>query len=173
MKTLFTLILCPALVSGLMLAGCSSSEDAAKTEPTPPPAGEMTRTDTAPATVPDTPTPPDVVKTETPPADRPSTPPATPPQADQPPVTTTPQKTGMMMWSVQIGAFKAESGADKTVSEAKTKFNAFAVYKDYDSVTGFYKVTVGSFQLRDDAAKLKEKVRAQGYPEAFVVEVRR
>ena len=79
---------------------------------------------------------------------------------------------GAMMWSVQIGAFKAESGAFQLVSEAKNKFKQ-PVYKQYDPVSGFYKVTVGSFQTHDQAAQFKSEVQAKGYQDAFLVEVRR
>jgi cell division septation protein DedD len=81
-------------------------------------------------------------------------------------------RAGAMMWSVQLGAFRHESGALQLVEELKQKFNQ-PVYKRYDAVTGFYKVTLGSYQNRDDAARFKLDVQSRGYPDAFVVEVAR
>jgi cell division septation protein DedD len=80
--------------------------------------------------------------------------------------------SGAMMWSVQIGAFKAEAGALQLVSDAKNKFKQ-PVYKQYDPVSGFYKVNVGSFQAREQAAQFKAEVQTKGYQDAFLVEVRR
>lgn len=76
------------------------------------------------------------------------------------------------MWSVQLGAFKSEAGALQLIGEVKQKFNQ-PVYKRYDAVTGFYKVTLGSYQTRDDASRFKLDVQSRGYPDAFVVEVAR
>jgi cell division septation protein DedD len=76
------------------------------------------------------------------------------------------------MWSVQIGAFKAEAGATSLLNEAKAKMNQ-PVYKDYDPVSGLYKVTIGSFQTREQATQFKEEVIGKGYSGAFSVEVRR
>jgi cell division septation protein DedD len=80
--------------------------------------------------------------------------------------------SGTMMWSVQLGAFKSEAGALQLIEEVKKKFNQ-PVYKRYDAVTGFYKVTLGSYQLREDASRFKLDVQSRGYPDAFVVEVAR
>jgi cell division septation protein DedD len=180
----FTAILTAgALAAALTMVGCSSSEEAAKSSEVPS-GPSMTRTDTNVPTVPETPTPPESKKTELPTTEKnvppeqvktQTTPPVTQeqvPETQTPQTTQTPQKTGMMMWSVQIGAFKQEAGAVKTLNEAKVKFNQ-PVYKDYDAVTMFYKVTVGSFQTREQASQFKEEVRSKGYAEAFVVEVRR
>ncbi|MBN1446443.1 MAG: SPOR domain-containing protein, partial [Bacteroidetes bacterium] len=81
-------------------------------------------------------------------------------------------RAGTMMWSVQLGAFKNESGAFELVEELKKKFN-HPVYKRYDPATGYYKVTMGSFQDRDQAANFKMEVQSRGYPDAFTVEVAR
>jgi cell division septation protein DedD len=82
------------------------------------------------------------------------------------------KNAGLMMWSVQIGAFKEENGAIRLVQEAKSALNQ-PIYKDYDPVSGFYKVTVGSFTSQEQASRFKQDVRAAGYPDAFTVEVRR
>ncbi|MDT8324714.1 MAG: SPOR domain-containing protein [Bacteroidota bacterium] len=81
-------------------------------------------------------------------------------------------RSGAMMWSVQLGAFKSESGAFELVDELRKKFNQ-PVYKRYDAATGYYKVTLGSFQEREQAAAFKADVQSRGYPDAFTVEVAR
>ncbi len=111
----------------------------------------------------DTPTPP---KTETPAVQETAPPPAPAPTPAVSP------RSGAMMWSVQLGAFKNESGAFELVSELKKKFNQ-PVYKRYDAATGYYKVTLGSFQEREQAAEFKLDVQSRGYPDAFTVEVAR
>lgn len=98
------------------------------------------------------------------------------PESTTPPKTTTEPsvapRAGTMMWSVQLGAFKHESGAFGLIEEVKKKFN-HPVYKRYDPASGYYKVTLGSFQDREHAAKLKTEVQSLGYPDAFLVEVAR
>ncbi|MFA6234516.1 MAG: SPOR domain-containing protein [Bacteroidota bacterium] len=79
---------------------------------------------------------------------------------------------GSMMWSVQLGAFKSEAGAFQLIEELKQKFNQ-PVYKRYDPVTGYYKVTLGSYQTREKAGEFKLEVQSRGYPDAFTVEVAR
>jgi cell division septation protein DedD len=81
-------------------------------------------------------------------------------------------KTGAPMWSVQLGAFRQESGATQMVTELKQKFNQ-PVYRSFDAASGFYKVTLGSFPNREQATAYKMEVQARGYPDAFVVEVTR
>jgi cell division septation protein DedD len=63
-------------------------------------------------------------------------------------------------------------GALQLVDEIKQKFNQ-PVYKNYDPVSGYYKVTLGSFQSREDATRFRLDVQSRGYPDAFIVEVPR
>lgn len=86
--------------------------------------------------------------------------------------TAAPPNAGSMMWSVQLGAFKSEAGAFQLIEEIKQKFNQ-PVYKRYDPVTGYYKVTLGSYQTREKAGEFKLEVQSRGYPDAFTVEVAR
>ncbi len=174
------------LCSGLTFWGCSSSEETATKEEKQP-AREFKQVEPQKETLPKTDTP-DVDKQEMPstekniPADQQKQPEVKPqtksvkqsgdtePQYEQ----QQQQQTGSaaLMWSVQIGAFKAESGAFQLVADAKNKFKQ-PVYKQYDPVSGFYKVTVGSFQMKDQASQFKTEVQAKGYQDAFLVEVRR
>jgi cell division septation protein DedD len=169
------LFLAASLIVSSAFIGCSSSEESTDDLGVPP-QGEFQRidaddeitpiiTDTDASADGELPTTEKNVPTRAPepqPAATQETPPA---QQTQP-------ARGMMMWSVQIGAFKVESCAIALVNEAKAKFNQ-PVYKDFDPVTNFYKVNVGSFSTREQAAQFKLEVQSKGYPDAFTVEARR
>jgi cell division septation protein DedD len=174
-------------LAGLLLLACSSSDELSGTEQT---GNEADRSfqrvdDGDEPVIPETDEPVrlEIVEDEdVPGTERPvpvrveaSGQPAQPAVQDASPEVATPATQphgGSMMWSVQIGAFKTESGAFTLVEEAKKKFNQ-PVYKRYDPVTGFYKVTLGSFPVREQAADFKAEVQSRGYPDAFTVEVAR
>lgn len=106
-------------------------------------------------------------------------PPVTPPSRQESMQQTAPAATpaaspqsGSMMWSVQLGAFKSEAGAFQLIEDLKKKFNQ-PLYKRYDPVTGYYKVTLGSFPTREQAGEYKLEVQSRGFPDAFTVEVAR
>ncbi|PLX32469.1 MAG: hypothetical protein C0600_02485 [Ignavibacteria bacterium] len=168
----------------LAWSGCSSSEelsssDAESTQED----GAFTRVDKEESIIPETEEPVEIEVVEDEPAAEPQnvpvqTPAGTPETVEHEVENVAPTqpaaapKTGAMMWSVQLGAFKNESGAFQLVEELKKKFNQ-PVYKRYDAVTGYYKVTLGSYQSRDDAAAFKLDVQSNGYPDAFTVQVAR
>lgn len=172
--------------SVLFLIGCSGSDETKKDETSKEQSGEFKKTDADVAPpVPKTTIPPEaeVKKTEqdipSNEKDLPKDVPANEPEIRKPKIEEYPtqqppstQKTAQIMWSVQIGAFKNESGALQAANEARAKFNQ-PIYKDLDPVTGFYKVTVGSFATHDQASRFKLEVQSKGYPDAFPVEVRR
>jgi len=168
----FTLL----MLGGFVLNGCSSSEEAGD-DAQQEAQEEFKSTDNGPDVIPAGEKPvkeaqelPPTEKNVTTPGDEP----VTEPQQEEK-ETVQPgqqQRTGLMMWSVQLGAFKAESGALQLINEAKKKFNQ-PVYKDYDPVSGFYKVNIGSFPKREQATQFKTEVQSNGYPDAFTVEVRR
>ncbi len=172
MKPMLSIGMLAFALAVLVLPGCSASEEAATTA-TPNPT-EVARTEPQPAPTSEPPAIP--ADTQAPETVTPPPPPPVPQDVQvTPPEETRAQektRTGIMMWSVQIGAFKNEAGATQLLNEAKAKVQ-FPVYKDYDPVSGLYKVSVGSFQTRDQAAKFKADVQAKGYPDAFVVEARR
>lgn len=183
----------PMLLFVLLMSACSSSDEVSKTDQqSAEENGAFHRVDKEEAIIPETEEPVnlEVVEDEdmpamenpvpvksigtdvapstgtTPPARQEKTPESTQPaQAEQP-------RTGTMMWSVQLGAYKSEAGAFQIIDELKQKFNQ-PVYKRYDPVTGYYKVTMGSFQTREQAAEFKLEVQSRGYPDAFTVEVAR
>lgn len=199
MKTLSRSVLWGLLISlPLFLASCSSSEEISDTAATTE--GEeavFERVDKEESIIPETDVPSDAKPAQPQPAKAERSVPVQP-QSDlpaaqevpavparqetqvppaQPPASETKQPadagaTGTMMWSVQLGAFKSEAGALQLIEEVKKKFNQ-PVYKRYDAVTGYYKVTLGSYQLREDASRFKLDVQSRGYPDAFVVEVAR
>jgi cell division septation protein DedD len=175
MNARHSLFLVPFIAIALLAAGCSASEEAAKTDDTTSP--EFQKTDKQEVVLPTTETPPgskleDIQSTEkNVPVVEPKPEAAKDPQPEQQ-KSVEGQKKGLLMWSVQLGAFKAESGAMQLVTEAKGKFNQ-PVYKDFDPVSQLYKVTVGSFQTREQASQFKEEVIGKGYAGAFSVEVRR
>ncbi|MDH7514962.1 MAG: SPOR domain-containing protein [Bacteroidota bacterium] len=151
----------------LCFVGCSPSEETVSGEAVRAPE-EFKKTDDTQTVVPSTDQPTDSVATQQ------GKVPARESESRDlpPPVRSDLPKKGAVMWSVQIGAFRAESGADQLFTDARTKFSV-PVYKDYDSVSGLFKITVGSFQTREQAARFKEEVIQRGYPDAFIVEVYR
>ena len=175
MKRGMFFILAAVVITALAMQACSSSEETESTTDQQNPE-EYKTVDTRPDVIPTTDQP--AKETEEIPNTERNTPPKEGQAGEQmqeketPPQTGQQQKTGLMMWSVQIGAFKAESGALQLVNEAKKKFNQ-PVYKDYDPVSGFYKVNIGSFSKREEAGQFKTEVQSKGYPDAFTVEARR
>lgn len=164
--------------------GCSSSEELSNTDAEAAQEdGAFTRVDEEESIIPETEQPVEIEVVEDEPATEPQNVPVNTPAEEQEEVEETVKETapaqpavapraGSMMWSVQLGAFKNESGAFQLVEEIKKKFNQ-PVYKRYDAVSGYYKVTLGSYQSRDDAAAFKLEVQANGYPDAFTVQVAR
>lgn len=70
-------------------------------------------------------------------------------------------------YRVQIFATLKKENAQRVAREAR-KVLSKPVYIEY--IPPFYKVRVGDFKSRDDAEEYKEYLRANGYPDAFVVE---
>lgn len=169
------LFLAASLIVTTAFTGCSSSEESTD-DLGAPPQGEFQRIDADDEITPIITDTDATADDELPTTEKnvPTRAPEPQPAATQetPPAQQTQPARGMMMWSVQIGAFKVESGAIALVNEAKAKFNQ-PVYKDFDPVTNFYKVNVGSFSTREQAAQFKLEVQSKGYPDAFSVEARR
>jgi cell division septation protein DedD len=186
-----TLVKCtPVLLMAFIFTACSSSDEMSGTDqPKAEETGSFQRIDTDEPIIPETDEPvtleavadEDVPDTEKPvpvqspqPVKQASTPPARQESAPVPTseVPAAAPRAGSMMWSVQLGAFKSEAGAFQLIEELKQKFNQ-PVYKRYDPVTGYYKVTLGSFPSREKASEYKLEVQSRGYPDAFTVEVAR
>ncbi len=86
----------------------------------------------------------------------------TPPESEQ---AQEPEK--VFGYRVQIFATLKKENAQRVADEAR-KVLSKPVYIEY--IPPFYKVRVGNFKSRDDAEEYKEYLRANGYPDAFVVE---
>jgi cell division septation protein DedD len=196
MTARITIAALPLLLAALLITGaCSSSDEleGGTGTATEQGDGEFKKTATEETVLPATDKPAEVKttntatekqETEAPPDDESLAPASAKPepaaagtQKDAPvttPAAVTQQtaKTGAPMWSVQLGAFRQEGGATQLVTELKQKFNQ-PVYRNFDAASGFYKVTLGSFPNREQAASFKMEVQARGYPDAFVVEVTR
>lgn len=84
--------------------------------------------------------------------------------------TDTLESTKHQGYRVQIFAFSSKERAENAKKEAE-QILSLPVYIEYDpSIDGPYKVRVGDFLLREEAERYKEKLRQEGYPDAFIVE---
>ena len=98
---------------------------------------------------------------------------ATTPETNAAPATPTKEKpqTGAVQtiigYRVQIFATLKKQNAERVAKKAR-KVLSKPVYIEY--IPPFYKVRVGDFKNRQDAEEYKEYLRANGYPDAFVVE---
>ena len=74
-------------------------------------------------------------------------------------------------WDVQIGGFRARSGAELTVKQAREKgYFAYVVDEKLDGQP-FYKVRVRGHKEKKDAQALSQKLAAAGFP-VYVVSVK-
>jgi len=92
-------------------------------------------------------------------------------QPTQPEVVTT-LPTITTVFSVQIGAFHNAQYAEQTYRKAMQNFTE-PVYKDYDALTKFHRVTVGNFRTKADALEFRQTCVKKGYKDAWVIEVER
>lgn len=90
---------------------------------------------------------------------------------EQTPPIVTPEKAGIpekiIGYRVQIFATLKKEKAQYIADQAR-KVLSKPVYVEY--VPPFYKVRVGDFRNREDAEEYRDYLRANGYPDAFVVE---
>ncbi len=171
MKSKLTILLILVFgLAGLGFTGCSGSEES--TEETQAVGFEEFQTvdaDTA-VVAPDTELPEDVSDQDEAPVEQQETPAV---QADeQAKPIAEPISSENLMWSVQIGAFRNEEGAFSTVNQARASLNK-PVYKNFDEATGLFKVTVGSFATKEQAQEFRSFCVKNGYPDAFIVQVKR
>lgn len=74
-------------------------------------------------------------------------------------------------WDVQIGGFRARSGAELTVKQAREKgYSAYVVDEKLDGQP-FYKVRVRGHADKNEARALSKKLAAAGFP-VYVVSVK-
>ncbi|HIT04885.1 MAG TPA: SPOR domain-containing protein [Candidatus Caccocola faecipullorum] len=111
------------------------------------------------------------------PAEKPKpavTKPAQKPEPKPKPAVTQPSKPAQSSgprWDVQIGGFRARSGAELTVKQAREKgYSAYVVDEKLDGQP-FYKVRVRGHKEKKDAQALSQKLAAAGFP-VYVVSVK-
>jgi SPOR domain len=73
---------------------------------------------------------------------------------------------GRRGWRVQLAAVAQQTEADKIAREAKNRL-MLEVHIVFESP--YFKVRAGDFSDRADAVRLKERARAQGYPQAWLL----
>lgn len=73
-------------------------------------------------------------------------------------------------YTVQLGAFKEISNVEKFEKIIKSKFN-FPVKTEPDPKNNTYKVTVGKFDTKEEAYRLRDYCVQQGYKDAWVTEI--
>lgn len=71
-------------------------------------------------------------------------------------------------WDVQVGGFKAKTGAEEVLKETKAKgYNAYIISSTINNVP-FYKVRVKGFVSKSETTKLASKLESDGYPTYIV-----
>ena len=82
-----------------------------------------------------------------------------------------PSQSSGPRWDVQIGGFRARSGAELTVKQAREKgYSAYVVDEKLDGQP-FYKVRVRGHADKNEARALSQKLAAAGFP-IYVVSVK-
>ena len=114
---------------------------------------------------------------ETPPAEQKPEPAETVKPAEKPkpnPVVTQqpkPSQSSGPRWDVQIGGFRARSGAELTVKQAREKgYSAYVVDEKLDGQP-FYKVRLRGHADKNEELALSQKLAAAGFP-VYVVSVK-
>ena len=130
-----------------------------------PPIDDMDDTSTiTPETPPAEKPKPAVTKPVQKPAEKPKPKPAVPQQPK-------PSQSSGPRWDVQIGGFRARSGAELTVKQAREKgYSAYVVDEKLDGQP-FYKVRVRGHADKNEARALSQKLAAAGFP-VYVVSVK-
>jgi cell division septation protein DedD len=168
MKHFISLAVALCIVSFVLFAGCSSSDQTAeKTEtPPPPPAQVKTPAENPPPVM----NPTDNKKIDTLKVDvKDITKPAYEPKEVPPPP---PGKMPTGNFSVQIGAYKMPDNADRIASLAKERFS-MTVYTVVDRADNLYKVMIGDFNSKDEARNFRDEMAnkfTSDYKDAWVSE---
>lgn len=83
-----------------------------------------------------------------------------------------PTSTTITVFTVQIGAFHSSQYAEDAHRKATQQFTE-PVFKEYDSVKGFHRVTVGNFKTKPEALEFRQTCVKKGYKDAWVIEAER
>lgn len=76
-----------------------------------------------------------------------------------------------VFYTVQLGAFQKISNVEKFEKIIKSKFSNLPIKTEQDPNNGYYKVTVGKFNSKDEAYRLRDYCVQQGYKDAWVTEI--
>jgi cell division septation protein DedD len=79
------------------------------------------------------------------------------------------QAINNVSYTVQLGAFKEISNVEKFEKIIKSKFT-YPIKTEPDTKSNTYKVTVGKFDTKEEAYKLRDYCVQQGYKDAWVTE---
>ena len=79
--------------------------------------------------------------------------------------------TKNVFYTVQLGAFQKISNVEKFEKVNKARFPTLPLKTEQDANTGYYKVTVGKFETKDEAYRLRDYCVQQGYKDAWVTEL--
>ncbi|MBI1805179.1 MAG: SPOR domain-containing protein [Ignavibacteriae bacterium] len=163
MKQIGSVILTVVIILSVLVAGCSSSKQASndtqQQSSTPPSASQQpeTRHDRV-----------DTLDVKTQNTEKP---------AYQSPVAPAPSSSSSPAaspgtFTVQVGAYKSQDGADRIAQLAKERFGR-GVTVLYDAVGNLYKVMIGTFLTKDDARSFRDDMvrkYSTDYKDAWVSE---
>lgn len=97
-----------------------------------------------------------------------SAPTPTPPPPPSPEKETPPQEA--FKYTVQVAAFLQEDYADRLIDKLKAKgYDAWLKTTVRSTGKVWYRVMVGHFNSRDEAAKIRVKMQDEGFLDAFIV----
>ncbi len=69
-------------------------------------------------------------------------------------------------YTVQLGAFVRPNNALRNQKIAKSRFSKYPVYSKFDARSNFYRVSVGKFITRREAARMRREILNQ-YPKEY------
>ncbi len=74
-------------------------------------------------------------------------------------------------YTVQLGAFLRPNNALRNQKIARSRFSKYPVYSKFDARSNFYRVSVGKFMTRHEAAHLRQEILkkfSKEYPACWV-----
>jgi cell division septation protein DedD len=81
------------------------------------------------------------------------------------------EKLKEAFYSVQLGAFKEIKNVEKFEKMVKNDFPGIFMKTDPDEASKTFKVTIGKFEVKQDAYKLRDYCVEKGYKDAWVITI--
>jgi cell division septation protein DedD len=81
------------------------------------------------------------------------------------------EKLKEALYSVQLGAFKEIKNVEKFEKMVKNDFPGIFMKTEPDDASKTYKVTIGKFEAKQDAYKLRDYCVEKGYKDAWVITI--